>query len=473
VAQVDTARRFVRWENPADIPIADSEPVLAESLQYSLSVFLDGRFEGAAENLSLHEANPRFISTIFSNPWSEFSTQQSPNAGNIPPLIRVERHRRLDPLDLTMPSVTLPLTDGADGLLDVQIEDFCGTSSDGSIDSAENTIRGIDGLSPIREISIVAIPDLYCQPVMENPTVAPPPSPPPRDICCCQSAAPVDHPEPPLPPRPTRPRIRGFSSQEVSLAQQRLLDHCQRSGRRFAILAPPKDIGQAQSGSLHEVLDWRSQFDTSFGALYFPWIRVSDPVRGGSRLVPPCGFIAGMAARTDQSVGVHRSPANLELLGAVGVAREFGDAHHTILNPAGVNLIRPYMGRGIRVVGARTLTREAPYQFVAVRRLLIMLRSALELATQWAVFEPAHELTRARLKLSVESFLDAVWRRGMLAGNVPSQAFRIAFDNGDDPQRMQDNGMLLMNIELAPAIPGEFIMLRIGRIDSEQPVGWE
>jgi phage tail sheath protein FI len=183
--------------------------------------------------------------------------------------------------------------------------------------------------------------------------------------------------------------------------------------------------------------------------------------------------VAGLAAQFDLSVGVHRSPANAELVGAVGVAGDFNDAHHAILNPAGINLIRPCNGRGIRVMGARTLIPEAPYHFVSVRRLMMMIRTALELSTQWAVFEPANDLTRSRLKLSVESFLNEIWRRGMLAGNVPAQAYRVTCDDSNNPQQQTDNGLLLMNVEVAPAIPGEFVLLRLSRIDDEQPASWE
>lgn len=470
VQQVDAARRFVRWTEPLPVQFDRTIPAAVESLQYSISIFLGGRYQGGSEKLSLQSSSSRYIASLYSDPWISTASWLRENADAAPPLITITQHRVPDSAELDNVSGLYRLMNGADALETVTLEDFCGDTPDGALSSEDpRSARGLQSLTGLREVSMVAIPDLHVQPVTFNQSriVAAPAEP---ELCCCHQ--PEAKPTETFTAVESRPS-RAFSTAEIALIQQRLLADCERSGRRFAILDPPFEIGVTTNGSFRDVLDYRSQFDSSYGALYYPWLRLSDPVRGGSRLVPSCGFVAGLAARMDLTQGVHRSPANVELSGPVGVAATFGDSEHAILNPAGVNLIRSCSGRGVRVMGARTLSSDSSYRFVAVRRLMMMIKTAMELGTQWAVFEPANDMTRARLKLSIDSFLEEIRRRGMLAGSNPEQAYFVICDSENNPSNLVDNGKMLVEVGVAPAVPGEFILLRLGRTEEEQPFVWE
>jgi len=140
---------------------------------------------------------------------------------------------------------------------------------------------------------------------------------------------------------------------------------------------------------------------------------------------------------------------------------------HGVLNPIGDNVIRPVAGRGIRVLGARTTGSDASWRYVNVRRLLMMIAKAIDASVQWAVFEPNDALTRAKLRMSLDGFLRALWEQGALAGTSAADAFRVRCDEGNNPPDERDLGRLLAEVRVAPAQPLEFVVLRVGRAGNE------
>jgi uncharacterized protein len=130
-------------------------------------------------------------------------------------------------------------------------------------------------------------------------------------------------------------------------------------------------------------------------------------------------------------------------------------------------VIRALPGRGLRILGARTVSSDPDWRFVNVRRLLIMLEKAIDRSVQWAVFEPNDRITRAKLTLSLTSFLLALWQRGALMGDSPDAAFRVRCDEENNPPAARDNGQLLAEVKVAPSQPFEFVVLRVGRVNNE------
>src|SRR5262249_31839138 len=133
---------------------------------------------------------------------------------------------------------------------------------------------------------------------------------------------------------------------------QVMIDQCERLKDRVAIFDTP-----AQLRTSGQVVGWRDQFNTRFAALYFPWLKVPDPLEltGPTRPVPPSGHVAGVYARIDNPVGVQAPAANAALEFITDVVEEIDDRRQENLNPFGVNAIRAFAGRGIRVWGARSL----------------------------------------------------------------------------------------------------------------------
>jgi hypothetical protein len=231
-------------------------------------------------------------------------------------------------------------------------------------------------------------------------------------------------------------------------------EHCERNRFRFAAIDAP--AGRADGASL----DPRSTRETAYAAYYYPWVYATDP-QGARKLVPPSGHVLGLYARTDSERGVWKAPANEVLRGISGLEFEVSSAVQEILNPRGVNVIREFPGRGIRVWGARTLSANSLWKYISVRRLFIFLERSILEGTRWAVFEPNHELLWGRVRDTIRLFLRAQWRSGALMGETEEEAFSIACDRSTMTQTDIESGRLICEIGVAPVRPAEFVIFRI------------
>jgi hypothetical protein len=251
-----------------------------------------------------------------------------------------------------------------------------------------------------------------------------------------------------------------------------VIEHCQRLRYRMAIVDPPRD------SSISQVREFRSQFDTKYAALYYPWVRLVDPTRrpdpGGPTPMldlPPSGYVAGIYARSDIERGVHKAPANEVVLGIDKFVTNVTFDRQSVLNPEGINALRFFEGRSNRVWGARTMTSDPEWKYVNVRRLFIYLEHSIDKATQWAVFEPNNERLWGSIRETVEDFLIATWRTGALMGTKPEEAFFVRCDRSTMTQNDLDNGRLICLIGVAPTYPAEFVIFRIGQWTADSQRG--
>ncbi|HDQ73955.1 MAG TPA: phage tail sheath family protein [Chloroflexi bacterium] len=282
-------------------------------------------------------------------------------------------------------------------------------------DVSERT--GVEGLEALDDITIVCVPDL-------------------------------------MTPTPDKP----LDLDMIKAVQTMVVAHCERLGDRVAILDPPPNM------TPQEMRKWRvdvAAYDSSYAALYYPWIQVQDPVKNRTVQIPPAGHIAGLWARTDGERGVHKAPANEVVRGATGLAYNVTQREQDILNPNGVNCIRAFPGMGIRAWGARTLSQNAAWRYVNVRRLFNFVEKSIERGTMWVVFEPNTPRLWARVRRDVSAFLTTIWRSGALFGSSPDQAFYVKCDEELNPPESRDLGRLVIEIGLAPVKPAEFVIFRI------------
>lgn len=246
----------------------------------------------------------------------------------------------------------------------------------------------------------------------------------------------------------------------VKAVQTMIIAHCERLGDRVAILdAPPNMSPQA-------IKKWRMDtagYDSSYATLYYPWIEVNDPVTNRPMNIPPSGHMAGIWARSDNTRGVHKAPANEVVRGATGLAYGITKGEQDTLNPFGINCIRAFPGMGIRVWGARTLTSNPAWRYLNVRRLFNFVEKSIEGGTQWVVFEPNEPRLWGRVRRDVTAFLTMVWRDGALFGGSPSEAFYVKCDEELNPPESRDLGRLVIEIGLAPVKPAEFVIFRISQ----------
>jgi phage tail sheath protein FI len=289
---------------------------------------------------------------------------------------------------------------------------------------SESARTGINGLAIADEVTMVMVPDLITAATKDDGTV---------DLGLWKSV------------------------------QTALISHCELQGNRVAVLdAPPRMTPQ-------QVKEWRSDvamYDTAFAAMYYPWIKVENPAgTNGDRemFVPPSGHIAGVWARTDESRGVWKAPANDTIRGCLDVERPITKNEQSLLNPIGINCIRPFGTRGIRIWGARTLSSDSDWRYINVRRLFNMVETTILDGTQWAVFEPNDITLWEGVSRTLSGFLTGLWRSGALFGTTPEQAFYVKCDAETNPPDSIDEGRLVVEVGLAPVKPAEFVIFRISQ----------
>lgn len=307
----------------------------------------------------------------------------------------------------------LRVTGGADGAANITATQYRGT-----VNAITNERTGLVGIEAIDEVSLVCVPD---------------------HVLASLSA-----------------------TSRVDILNE-VVNQCERLKDRFAILSVEETAGDPAA-----ILPPR---DSSYAAIYHPWVRIVDPRTGGTLALPSVGHVAGIYARSDIERGVHKAPANEEvrgiitrdLNGSTGPLRyKLSKGEQDILNPRGVNVIRDFRAdrRGVRVWGARTMSSDSQWKYINVRRLFLFLEESIEEGTQWVVFELNDEPLWARVRRSITAFLDTVWKNGALQGATQEEAFFVKCDRTTMSEDDILNGRLICLIGVAPVRPAEFVIFR-------------
>lgn len=244
-----------------------------------------------------------------------------------------------------------------------------------------------------------------------------------------------------------------------------LISHAERMGYRFAIL----DSGNSQS--ISGVLAMRKRIDSKHAALYYPWLRVLDPVTSTEISLPSSGFVAGIYARTDAERGVHKAPANEVVHGAIGLEVAINQGQQDLLNPEGINCFLVLPGRGVLLWGARTISSDPEWKYVSVRRYMNYLERSIDRGTQWTVLEANGEALWATLRRTIEDFLLKEWRNGALLGTKPEQAYFVKCDRSSMSQADIDEGRLVCLLGVALLKPAEFVIVHLARWTADHKAG--
>jgi Bacteriophage tail sheath protein len=477
----------VRFASDGPLTVIDpASPARIETVTYQLQVLQAGKLWRVYEDIALVPAHPRYGPNIVSGVAPLFAPDKSrapafavPGHGTTADLIAFGKRTRTgavpEPVriaelrdepafmaaQLAAVDHDMFLNGGHDGLASLIADDFIG-NEDVVSDSNESVLdnrKGIAALGEIDEISLAAIPDIHIQPriVIYNP-------PPPCAPNPCLLPPPVLPAPQPKPVFEDGPPV--FSASDIERVSAALVLHCERHRDRVALIDPPFATATDDRLGIAAIRDFRKLFDSTYAAIYFPWLHMPDPLPGSREptlAVPPCGHVAGQIAAADLRVGVHKAPANTPLLLAERTTFAIGSAEHGLLNTDGINAIRAVPGRGLRVAGARLVSSNSDFRFLNVRRLLLMIERSLETSIQWAVFEGNDWLTRTKLALGIDSFLRELWSRGALMGASAEEAFFVRCDESNNPADARARGELLIQIGIAASVPFEFIVLRIGR----------
>jgi phage tail sheath protein FI len=237
-----------------------------------------------------------------------------------------------------------------------------------------------------------------------------------------------------------------------------LISHCEQMRYRIAVLDAADHMGIA------DVRAYRGQVDSTYAAMYYPWVRVLDPLTNDEIELPPSGFVAGIYARNDIEKGVHKAPANEIVRLAISFEVLINKGQQDVLNPEGINCFRFFEGRGYRLWGARTISSDPEWKYVNLRRYFAYLERSIDRGTQFVVFENNSEPLWANVRSTIESFLLNEWQSGRLMGEKPELAYFVRCDRSTMTQNDIDNGRLICLIGVAPVRPAEFVIFRIGQI---------
>src|SRR5579872_927933 len=434
VASVDGAAKRLVWDVPLEPGYILTNPIYFETIEFSLGVSQRGTLRETYEGLSLVPESANYV----------------PNATQSSNYIRVQDLQSPSPFPARLPvPANATLVAGRDGTAALQAEDFTG-------DPASDQRLGLRALELDLGVFSVAIPDILMQAV---PPVEFAPLPPPTPNPCL----PCGIPQPTLIQQSSiQEQIPCFSLADIARVQQALVTHCETMRYRMALLDPPP------SDDFGEIQVWRQQFDSKYAALYFPWIVVLDPLQTATqpvRSIPPSGHVTGIFARTDLTQGVQQAPANQPVYWAQDLAVDVNGARQGILNPLGINCFRSFPGRGLLLYGARTVSSDALWRYVNVRRLMMMIEESIEDAVQWAVFEPNDFQLQQALTRTIAGFLETLWQRGALPGTTAADAFYVTCDASNNPPELAAAGQLLAEVGVAVSAPSEFLIFRIGRTE--------
>ncbi len=254
------------------------------------------------------------------------------------------------------------------------------------------------------------------------------------------------------------------SLQQVQAIMLALISHAERMRYRIAVL------DSVNNQRISEVRALRAKLDSKYAALYFPWIKVLDPVTRTEIALPPSGFVAGIYARNDKERAVYKAPANEVVRGALSFEMMLNKSQQEVLNPEGINCFRFFEGRGMRLWGARTISSDPEWKYVNLRRYFAYLERSIDKGTQWAVFEPNGDQLWANVRRTISDFLFNEWQNGALLGDKPEKSYFVKCDRSTMSQNDLDNGRLICLIGVAPLRPAEFVIFRIGQWTADRKV---
>jgi phage tail sheath protein FI len=243
-----------------------------------------------------------------------------------------------------------------------------------------------------------------------------------------------------------------------------LINHAQKMRYRIAVL----DSGNDQP--ISAVRAMRAKIDSTYAALYYPWVRILDPITRQEIYLPPSGFVAGIYARNDTERFVYKAPANEVVNLALGFELMLNKSQQDVLNPEGINCFRFFEGRGFRLWGARTISSDPEWKYVNLRRYFAYLERSIDRGTQWAVFEPNGPQLWANVRRTIEDFLLNEWMNGALLGEKPEKAYFVKCDRSTMTQNDLDNGRMICLIGVAVVKPAEFVIFRIGQWTADRKV---
>ena len=425
LTEVDSSSEVIKWTGDTLLNVDRDSDITFATMEFDLILSYRDEIRESFTFLSMNPAHFRYFVDVI-------------NGESV--LVTVEDLHSITPVPYNMPKVIKEangtpdnrLEGGTDGIETLTAEDFTGS---------ELSRRGLATFESIDDITSLAVPDIvYSQKTVVWSTIQ---SGPCEDDVFESSDVYSTH---------------SLGENDIDEIHTAMIMQCEKLGDRVAVLDFPEGL------EIEDILMWRKKYNSKYAFVYYPWIEVPDPLKineTGVRLIPQSGHMLGIYAKSDATYGVHKAPANEIVSNCTGLEVVYSDSQQVQLNHEGINCIRSFPGRGIRVWGARTLSYDPLWRYVNVRRLLIMIEKSIDQSTQWAVFESNDFNLRLGLRNTTTWFLREIWKEGGLAGATQDEAFVVTCSEKNNPPEVIDAGQVITDILVAPTVPAEFITVRI------------
>ena len=425
LTEVDSSSGVIKWTGGTLLNVDGDRDITFTTMEFNLILSYRDEIRETFTFLSMNPSHTRYFVDMI-------------NGESV--LVTVEDLHSITLVPYNVPQVIkkhngMPdnrLEGGANGIETLASEDFTGS---------ELSRRGLATFESIDDITSLAVPDIvYSQKDVVWSTIQ---SDPCEDDVFESSEVYSTH---------------SLGENEIDKIHAALITQCEKLGDRVAVLDFPEGL------EIEDILMWRKKYNSKYAFVYYPWIEVPDPLKineTGVRLIPQSGHMLGIYAKSDATYGVHKAPANEIVSNCTGLEVVYSDSQQVQLNHEGINCIRSFPGRGIRVWGARTLSYDPLWRYVNVRRLLIMIEKSIDQSTQWAVFESNDFNLRLGLWNTTTWFLREIWKEGGLAGATQDEAFVVTCSEKNNPPEVIDAGQVITDILVAPTVPAEFITVRI------------
>lgn len=413
---------------------------------------------GRAESLGgigLTAAHPRWLARVLLEESTLLAPCDDPGRPAGDPLAAWLGHDLQLDSDLR-PRRSGPFLGGADRYADLEPDDFFDPAW---VPGNDPSAHGVHALAELDDLSLLVVPDLYSPgPLVASEPVVDPVGFAGAAFADCVTPPPVPVQAPPPEDLTGLRRDPGTDLEDIIGLQSRLTVFADQLHSLEVLLDVPPGLSQRR------ILTWRGRFDCAYAAAYHPWpvMAPHEDARGALVAVPPSAFAAGIIAQREHQFGVAHGPANALAVGAVAVRERVAPARHDELHQEAINVFLQERA-GVRLSAARTLARDAAWRQLNVRRLVVMIRRALERQMGWVVFEPNDRSLRALLTRLLETYLRRLYRASAFAGATEAEAFFVRCDDSLNPPAYTGTGRLLAQVGVAPAEPMEFIVLDIAR----------
>lgn len=263
---------------------------------------------------------------------------------------------------------------------------------------------------------------------------------------------------------PDAENLAAANCASVQIAFANYYTDTERAKDTFAILGTPISLDSAADmTSVTAYLKTTLAFSHSYGAIYYPPVKIFDLLRRKDRRVSVSGLVAGIYARTDSNKNVGKAPGGVEdgaLANISSVYRVLTKGQRDVLYQGRVNPIISSSDTGRCVWGVRTFSLDSEWRYINARRLFIFCERSVYKAIQFAVFENNGPRLWLILRTTIGSFLQGLFVDGYFAGANENEAYYVTCDDTNNPLAQINQGFVTVDVGIAVNKPAEFVRIR-------------